>query len=199
MRGNLGGLPLTVIDTGGYDDRGSVSVDVKSQVERALNTADVVLFLVDARSGITPVDVDFSKWLRKKMGQFKAKPEDIILVANKTEGGKLSEKVLESIEDALQLGLGDPFLISASHGDGLADMAEYLVSQAREKKMQEEDEDFAARKEASKEKITIEERTIQLAIMGRPNVSSRTNSTCTCRSSLYARISLIDRSESQRY
>ena len=176
MKGFLSGLPLTVIDTGGYDDRGSISSDIKNQVEQALNSVDVVLFVLDARSGVTAVDVEFSKWLRKNVGKINAssksgKQVDTVVLANKTEGGVLSEKVLGSIEDSLKFGFGTPFLISASHGDGLADLADYLIHRAKTTGFMHIDEDLGQK---HNDAIKIEERTIQLAIMGRPNVGKST-------------------------
>jgi tRNA U34 5-carboxymethylaminomethyl modifying GTPase MnmE/TrmE len=66
--GHLAGLDMNVIDTGGFDDRGAVTGDIKDQIKRALMQADVVLYVVDGKNGINSVDMNFSQWLRKTLG-----------------------------------------------------------------------------------------------------------------------------------
>ncbi|CAM9165231.1 unnamed protein product, partial [Ectocarpus fasciculatus] len=173
-RGYLAGIPMNLVDTGGIDDRGAVTVDIKSQVDISLSAADVVLFMVDARSGVTSIDENIARWIRKTIGKLnnsdKRKHIDVVLVANKTEGGVLSQKVLSAIEDALRFGLGHPVLISATHGDGLAELAQSMLEIVKRRRVfREEAEEKVVRGD-----ITLEERTIQLAIMGRPNVGKST-------------------------
>jgi GTP-binding protein EngB required for normal cell division len=67
-KGHLAGLDLNVIDTGGFDDRGAVTGDIKDQIKRALMQADVVLYVVDGKHGINTIDLNFSQWLRKTLG-----------------------------------------------------------------------------------------------------------------------------------
>eukprot|EP00607_Mallomonas_marina_P006562 CAMPEP_0182432200 /NCGR_PEP_ID=MMETSP1167-20130531/54804_1 /TAXON_ID=2988 /ORGANISM="Mallomonas Sp, Strain CCMP3275" /LENGTH=114 /DNA_ID=CAMNT_0024619425 /DNA_START=158 /DNA_END=499 /DNA_ORIENTATION=+ len=67
--GMLAGIPLHVVDTGGLDDEGVVSGEIVEQVEMAVAAADVVLFLVDARAGLTPLDAYYAQWLRKTLGK----------------------------------------------------------------------------------------------------------------------------------
>lgn len=67
-KGHIAGLDINVIDTGGFDDRGAITADIKDQIKRALMQADVVLFVVDGKNGINSVDMNFSQWLRKTLG-----------------------------------------------------------------------------------------------------------------------------------
>lgn len=176
-KGELAGLPLICIDTGGLDDRGVISTEIQEQVQRALKFADVILFMVDAKEGINSLDEHFSKWLRKSVGKIDeqidagdsyVRKREILVLANKTEGAHLSNRVLDSLSDALRLGLGDPIPISAAHGDGLGDLAEILISVAKRLGLNDgSGEEIVPKFE---DKITVEERTIQLSIMGRPNV-----------------------------
>lgn len=200
--GVLSGLPMTVIDTGGLDDRGAISLDIKGQVEVALHSADVILFMLDAKVGVNTVDEYFGNWLRKKLGEIKnannkkASDKDsnkinsksnfsdstsnntnqtriplmqeVVVLANKTEGAYMSDRVLDSLADACRLGLGDPMPISASHGDGLTDLAQVLIEAARRRNLQEALPDVEQVDKSTP--IAIEDRRIQLAIMGRPNV-----------------------------
>jgi GTP-binding protein len=124
----------------------------------------------------------------------------IIVVANKTEGGLLSNAVMSTVADASRLGFGDPVLVSATHGDGMADLAQVLLMEARRRGKLEEEVSSAPHQLAVVKKktrmlikemkdmttslvaadqvvrgpITVEDRVIQLAIMGRPNVGKST-------------------------
>ena len=146
-RGYLAGLPLQVIDTGGLDDRGDVSVHIQEQVEQSLSAADVILFLIDARSGLTALDSHFAKWIRIKVGKIKAADDKkIVVLANKSEGAHQSDAIMDAIAESSRLGFGLPVPVSASHGDGIADVATILV-QAAEKKgyCLDKDDELAAR------------------------------------------------------
>lgn len=186
MKGFIAGLPLNVVDTGGFDDRGEVSLGIKKQVEAAIADADVVLFMLDARTGITTVDEELGRWARKRIGQVCAAREgrtiDVIVLANKTEGAMLSDKIMSSVNDALRIGMGNPILMSATHGEGLSDLAAVLlhIAQSRGFRLEEADRPRSREGESADPKahattsIPAEERTIQLAIMGRPNVGKST-------------------------
>lgn len=200
-KGYLAGLPLKVIDTGGLDDRGSVSKNIQDQVEHSVRDTDIILFMLDARAGITALDNSFAKWLRSKAGQYdqmmegKKNSRKVFVVANKSEGAHLSDVVLDSVADASRLGFGLPMPVSASHGDGLADLAVQLVKEAESRNCYLDDkEEREARDEARMElhkdvvdangvsvteggvlpELGIEDKTIQLAFMGRPNVGKST-------------------------
>ncbi|MCC6914054.1 MAG: 50S ribosome-binding GTPase, partial [Rhodospirillaceae bacterium] len=108
--GTLGGLTFTVFDTAGFEDADAETLEgrMRRQTEKAIAEADVALFLVDAKAGITPLDEHFADLLRRSR-------TPILLVANKTEG-KGSESALY---DAFRLGLGEAIAIAAEHGQGL--------------------------------------------------------------------------------
>jgi GTPase len=113
----LGDLVFKVVDTAGLDDAegDSLSARMQAQTAAAMARADAVLFLVDARAGVTPADRAFANMVRKC-----GKPT--IVLANKSEGraGELGAL------DAYALGLGEPIPISAEHGEGLAGLYETL-------------------------------------------------------------------------
>ena len=174
----LGGIELLLCDTGGLDDGSTVSASIQHQVEQAIKSSDVILFVVDSKSGITPVDEHYARWLRRKIGQLTDKSKvdetfitkDIFLLANKTEGEKVSDKMLDTFSDCLRLGLGDPMPISASHGDGMADIILAILQAANKRGIKE----TTTNSYTPGEPIALEDRTIQLAIMGRPNVGKST-------------------------
>ncbi|HYH21429.1 MAG TPA: ribosome biogenesis GTPase Der [Azospirillum sp.] len=173
---HLGGLSFTIVDTAGLEDvtDDSLEARMRRQTEMALERADVALFLVDARAGITPLDRHFAALLRKVK-------TPIILVANKAEAKASQTSILEAYE----LGLGDPIAISAEHGEGLGDLFEALMPYVPPEKDEEaapepapaaaapaegEEEPDGLPPETEEEK----RRPIQLAIVGRPNVGKST-------------------------
>jgi GTPase len=148
----LGDLRFRVIDTAGLDqaDEGSLGQRMQEQTARALAGADVALFVVDARDGLTPLDRHFADLLRRGTAP-------VVLVANKSEGRAGGSGALE----AFALGLGEPIAISAEHGDGMAELYAALAPYA----------DQAA---AGESEAAATERPLQLAIIGRPNVGKST-------------------------
>jgi GTPase len=142
-------LEFRAIDTAGLEEAApdSLAGRIQAQTERALAAADVVLFIIDARAGVTPADRHFARWLRQS-----GKP--VVLVANKAEGSA----GLPGIGEAFALGLGDPVPISAEHGEGLALVFERLLPFDR------------GGADAGKPPS----RPLQLAILGRPNVGKST-------------------------
>jgi len=150
-QGRIADLEFRVIDTAGLD-RGparSLQARMQDQTERALGMADVALFMIDARAGVTAVDRHFADRLRRA-----GKP--VIVVANKCEGGKGESGRLE----AYALGLGDPLAVSAEHGEGLNELYEALRPFA----------DSGDAADAAGE----DARPLQLAVIGRPNVGKST-------------------------
>ncbi|NQV85157.1 MAG: ribosome biogenesis GTPase Der [Rhodospirillales bacterium] len=164
---SIADLKFTLIDTAGLDDSADDSLEARmhGQTERGLIDADVALFLIDARAGVTPLDKHFASWLRKH-----SRPT--ILVANKCEGGAGQGGLM----DAYSLGLGDPLPLSAEHGEGLSELydallpfrdeAAYTATLALEEAGDAIDEDF--------DDDAWRERPLQLAIVGRPNVGKST-------------------------
>ncbi len=160
----LGDLRFKVVDTAGLDEATGefLEAGMRRQTERALAEADVALFLIDARAGVTPLDRHFARWLRKA-------ETPIILVANKCEATAGDAGVLESYA----LGLGDPIPISAEHGEGMGGIYEALRSFAEggeEGAPAEEAGEAAERAAEAVEKA----RPLRLAIVGRPNVGKST-------------------------
>ncbi len=147
--GNLGDLELTLIDTAGFEDVTDESLEarMRQQTERAIDEADVVLFLIDAREGVTPGDEIFAQLLR-----LTDKP--VVLAANKAEGRQGDAGVAE----AWSLGFGEPLPISGEHGEGMAELYAALV----------------AREELAGEDEERGDKPIQIAIVGRPNAGKST-------------------------
>jgi GTP-binding protein len=148
--GRLGDLDLDLIDTAGFEDVTDESLEarMRAQTELAVDEADVALFVIDAREGVTPGDQIFAEVLRRKN-----KP--VVLAANKSESKASEAGVLE----AFGLGFGEPIPISAEHGEGMADLFAAVAEHAND-----EDEDDA---EAAGKPINI-------AIVGRPNAGKST-------------------------
>jgi GTPase len=158
----LGDLEFKAIDTAGLEDaeRDSLSARMQAQTAAAIEQADAVLFVVDARAGVTPADRAFADVVRRS-----GKPA--IVVANKSEGRAGADGALE----AYALGLGDPVAISAEHGEGLADLFDALraalpQATAEDEEAEQEDEDAAA--------AAPQEQPIRMAIVGRPNTGKST-------------------------
>ena len=190
-KGVISGLCFDIVDTGGLDNRGAVSVDIRKQVELALKSSHVALFVLDAKVGVTPVDTQYIQWLRKiyldshnkkDIVEGDSSPKDVIVIANKTEGGSFHQSnsnIMDTIANAYEWGLGDPIPISATHGDGMSDLFQSLYTIAKRRGL-DTGESSLDSADISRDKIAVEERVIQLAIMGKPNVgkSSLVNAIC---------------------
>src|SRR5215831_1241461 len=113
----LGDLVFTVIDTAGLDEgaKGSLTARMQEQTETAIRLADALMFLVDARAGLTPTDRAFADLARRA-------DKPVLLVANKSEGRHGDAGAME----AYALGLGDPIQISAEHGEGMGELYDAL-------------------------------------------------------------------------
>eukprot|EP01034_Spumella_vulgaris_P011996 gene11996-15259_t len=120
----LGDLRFRLFDTAGLDDIKGDSLEARmsAQAETAVDDSDVVLFVIDARAGVTPTDREFAMRVRRR-----GKP--VILVANKSEGRGHESNLL----DAFGLGFGDPLPISAEHGEGLDHLYDALLPYTEEK------------------------------------------------------------------
>jgi len=152
---NLLGLEFKVMDTAGYEDEDPQTLPgrMRQQTEAAVREADVALFLIDGRQGLTPLDEEIGRWLR-------AGKTPVIVAANKAEGKAAESGRLE----AFALGFGEPLAISAEHGEGVVDLFESLrpfIEREDEEVEEELDEDDPARP-------------LKLAIVGRPNAGKST-------------------------
>ena len=151
--GRLGDLDLELIDTAGFEDLDDESLGARMQIqtEHAVEDAQVCLFVVDAREGVTPIDRTFAEMLRKQ-----SKP--VIVIANKAEGRGGQAAAME----AFSLGLGEPIPLSATHGEGMSDLYDALVAVAPEPS------------EGDEEEASDEDKPIRIAIVGRPNAGKST-------------------------
>ncbi|WP_445500560.1 ribosome biogenesis GTPase Der [Microvirga sp. G4-2] len=147
----LGDLEFRIIDTAGLEEATEESLlgRMRAQTEAAIEDADVILFVVDARVGVLPADRPFAEMVRRS-----GKP--VILIANKAEGGA----GMAGAYDAFSLGLGEPIPLSAEHGEGMADLFEALMPLFPEPGEEEEEED--------------PNKPLQVAIVGRPNAGKST-------------------------
>src|SRR6056297_1907008 len=168
----LGDLPSALIDTAGLEDAADDSLPgrMRKLTERAVDMADICLFLIGARVGVTPTDEALAEILRKRA-------DNVILGANKAEGNSAEAGVLE----AYALGLGEPLRLSAEHGEGLPDLYAMLQPLA---------DGFEARAEANEPEVEVnvegEEidddsgrpvtpaKPLQIAVVGRPNAGKST-------------------------
>jgi GTP-binding protein len=157
----LGDLEFTLIDTAGLDEgaKGSLTARMQEQTEVAIALADALMFVIDARAGLTPNDRAFADFARRAN-----KP--VVLVANKSEGKQGDAGAME----AYALGLGEPIQISAEHGEGLSDLYDalrVLMPEPVEVSEEFDDDDIIELEDLSK-------RPIRVAIVGRPNAGKST-------------------------
>ena len=164
----IGDLRFSVIDTAGFEDAQGegLMARMRAQTELAVGEADAVLLVIDARTGLTPLDSFFAQWLRKAKAP-------VILVANKCEGGAAEAGRMEGF----RLGLGDPIPVSAEHGEGLGDLYDALMPLIAAKAetlpgAPAEDDEITDLGDAIEEAETP--KALQLAIVGRPNVGKST-------------------------
>ncbi|MDB5450422.1 MAG: GTP-binding protein [Phenylobacterium sp.] len=148
--GRLGDLDLELIDTAGFEDVTDESLEsrMRAQTELAIDEADVSLFVIDARDGVTPLDEVFAEILRKR-------DKPVVLAANKAEGRAGDNGILE----AYGLGLGEPVPISAEHGEGMADLYAALTAVGADTDAESDDDG---------------EKHVRIAIVGRPNAGKST-------------------------
>jgi len=157
----LGDLHFTVIDTAGLDEgaKGSLTARMQEQTETAIGLADALMFVIDARAGLTPSDRAFADYARRAN-----KP--VMLLANKSEGKHGEIGAMESYA----LGLGEPIQVSAEHGEGMGDL--YDALRALMPEPAEEDEDGDEEIVESDEELA--RRPIRVAVVGRPNAGKST-------------------------
>lgn len=146
--GRLGHKPYLVVDTGGFEPlvKDGILHEMARQTEQAIAEADAVIFVVDARSGLTPHDKEIANKLRRI-------DRPVFVAVNKAEG--LNRGMVEA--EFHELGLGEPHAISASHGEGVRGLVDLALAPFPEP------EDDEARQD-----------TLRVAIVGRPNVGKST-------------------------
>jgi len=162
----LSDLKFTVIDTAGLEDVHDDSLEsrMRDQTEAAFKEADIALMLIDARTGVTPIDEHFCQWLRRHK-------TPVIIVANKCEGAAGQAGLI----DAYALGFGEPVPLSAEHGEGMVDLYNALqphVDAAKADAIYERSKLNDSGDEDDDEAVLAHP--IQLAIVGRPNVGKST-------------------------
>lgn len=165
----LGDLKFTIIDTAGLEEGGveTLSGRMRAQTEAAIEDADAIFFVVDARVGVTPEDRHFASLVRRA-----GKP--IILLANKAEGKAGNAGAY----DAFSLGLGDPVPLSAEHGEGMSELYSALLEALPAETALIEEEDEGGRKlELADDEDGSEldpTKPLRIAIVGRPNAGKST-------------------------
>ena len=150
--GKLFDLTFTIVDTAGYEDHDIASLPgrMRMQTEAAVEGADVALFVVDGRAGVTPLDEEIARWLRSSK-------TPIVLAVNKAEGKQAETTIME----AYGMGFGEGVAISAEHGEGLADLFQALLPYV----------DGGVEAEVDNE---APDAPLKLAIVGRPNAGKST-------------------------
>jgi GTPase len=147
----LRGRQVKLVDTAGLEEAApeTLAGRMRTGAATSVRDADLVLFVIDARAGLTPVDRHFAQWLRRQ-------DKPVMLVANKAEG----RLAMSSILDAYELGFGDPVGVSAEHGDGIADLMSEIAARLPGESAAATEDDASP--------------TLKLAIVGRPNAGKST-------------------------
>lgn len=153
--GRVGPRPYIVVDTGGFEPVKSEGIvrAMASQAELAIEEADVVIFVVDARTGLSPQDERIAQHLRRSH-------RPVVLAVNKAEGLDITHAV-----EFYELAMGEPQMISASHGHGVHNMIEMALSLCPQEETDEEEES-----EASEDRLPR----VKVAVAGRPNAGKST-------------------------
>jgi GTPase len=150
------GLKFRIVDTAGFEDNDPQSLPgrMRIQTQAAVDSADVALFVVDARAGVVPLDEEIGRWLR-------GSKTPVILLANKAEGRAAENGILETY----RLGFGDPIAFSAEHGEGLSELFSELLPHIEREDVPDE---------AVEEEDDSDTAPLKLAIVGRPNAGKST-------------------------
>ena len=172
----LADLRFTIVDTAGLEEVTDDSLQgrMRRLTERAVDMADICLFMIDARVGVTPSDLVFADILRKKSAH-------VILAANKAEGKAADAGVIE----AYSLGLGEPIRMSAEHGEGLNDLYTHLMpiadsfaeraqTDAPETDVDLTEEEAELGDEDAPMPVPTDAKPLQVAVVGRPNAGKST-------------------------
>jgi GTPase len=158
----LADLRFEIIDTAGLEeaDEGILSARMREQTEMAIVGADAVLFVIDARAGLTPSDSHFAGLARRS-----GKP--VILIANKAE----SKASLAGVDEAYSLGFGEPLALSAEHGEGMSDLRDAIVEMLPWIVERDEPDDEP---EGETDEEGGPKRPLRVAVLGRPNAGKST-------------------------
>ena len=175
----LAGNTVILVDTAGLEEAqsGSISSRMRAQSELAIGRADLVLFVIDARAGVTPADANFARIARTS-----GKP--VLLVANKCEGRASDGGFYEAFE----MGFGDPVPISAEHGEGIGDLEEAILAKLdlepkrlpkrrRRRNAEPPPEEMVVADDAEASGADLDDnpdRPIRIAVVGRPNAGKST-------------------------
>jgi len=153
-KSRLRGHDMTLMDTAGFENATGDKIEarMRSQTEDAVLGADVLLFVYDAREGVTPLDRIFAEFVRKQ-----GKPT--VLVANKCESGAADA----GVNEGYSLGMGDPVEVAAEHNIGMVDLDDAVDLALREVKL-----------EVDPEPLDTSEAPVRIAIVGRPNAGKST-------------------------
>ncbi len=181
-KGTLGDMAFNMFDTAGLEegDEGSLFNRMRIQTNAALEESDVVLMIIDARAGVTPLDKHFADWIRRQN-------IEVILVANKCEGRAGQAGTFESYS----LGLGQPIPISAEHGEGLTDLFDAIREGAEKQGLETRIPEKKIAGPARDDKFDLTEgdleyefedddgdlragKPLMMAIVGRPNAGKST-------------------------
>jgi len=166
---DIGGRVVRLIDTAGLEEAeaGSIASRMRKQSEVAIGEADLILFMMDARAGVTPADEVFA-------AQVRSSGTPVILIANKCEG----RSGVDGYYDAFRLGLGEAIALSAEHAEGMGELYTQVVTaidamteRAAASEPDDESEDLGEDGEAGEDRPR---RPLRLAIMGRPNAGKST-------------------------
>jgi GTP-binding protein len=169
-------IDFDVIDTAGLEvaAAGTLQARMREQTDIAIDEADLIFFMIDAKAGLTPDDRTFAEIVRKS-----GKP--VVLVANKAEAKGAQAGLLEGYE----LGLGEPVAVSAEHGQGLPDLRDAVVEALGEERVfaDDEEDDLPAISEAligediadpDAEPAYDDTKPMRIAVIGRPNAGKST-------------------------
>ena len=155
--GTIADLNFNIVDTAGLEDTtNSLTEEILYLTKEAIVRSNVILFLIDAKEGVTAIDEHYAKWLRKEGYKIK-------VVVNKLDGNLLEDDmIIHSINaECLKLGFGDPIFISGEHGHGISDLYTDLL----------EDLENAENESIADTQVGVP---LQLAIVGKPNVGKST-------------------------
>jgi GTP-binding protein len=149
---NLDDREIILIDTAGWEDKqGVIEQQMLKQTADAVSKANLVLFVVDARNGITPDDLEFASVVRKS-------GREVVLIANKSES-----RIGIDTNQLYGLGFGEPIYCSSAHGNGISELIDTVISRY----------DAASKEEEKQEGFNPRE-SLKIAIIGRPNVGKST-------------------------